>query len=215
MHGEASKAIIALPWYIVLFVFISYAISIYFVIRSIRANRKRTDRYEPLVYRRLNFHDYSRILNREFKELRADMGVQESLIAFNQFGTDFYYTVEKVLSRNEEFKSVVSTYDEASAEYTEMIEHEMSWIHLISDTAIEVGKRCTDVIKQYENHHETYALEVELIHKYVITANMLQDQYHKLRHNEYIPKSILNDIEMIYRIFFDYFELVNANVEIL
>ncbi len=215
MHGDAPKAIIALPWYIVLFVFISYAISVYFVIRSIRANRKTTKRYEPLVYRRLNFHDYSRILNRDFKELRADMGVQESLIAFNRFGSDFYYTVEKVLSRNEEFKSIVSTYDEDSTEYTEMVEHEMSWIHLISDTAIEVGKRCTDVIKQYENHHETYTLEAELIHKYVITANMLQDQYHKLRHNEYIPKSILNDIEMIYRIFFDYFELVNANVEIL
>lgn len=213
MHGEFPKAFIELPWYIVLFVILGYGIAIYFVTKATRTNRDK--KYRTLIYRRVSFRDYPRILRREVNEIRADMGVQESLMAFNQFGVDFYYTVEKVLSRNEEFKALISTHNEGDDQYNEMIEHEMGWVHLISDTAVEVGKRCTDVIKQFEEHHETYELDIELMHKYVVTANMLQDQYHKLRQNEYIPKTILNDIEMIYRIFFDYFELVNANVEIL
>lgn len=213
MHLDASRAMIAMPWYIALFVILSYGVTIYFVIRTIRSNRDK--KYKSLIYRRVSFRDYGRILKRDFSELRADMGVKESLMAFQKFGSDFYDTVEKALSRNAEFKVVVSKYEIDSDEYRNMVDQELGWIHLISDSALEIGRVCTEVIKEYEDHHDTYDLDTDTMQKYIVVANMLQDQYHKLRQDDYIPKSILNDIEMIYRVFFDYFELVNANVEIL
>ena len=204
---------LSIHWYIASFVIIAYGIALYFVIHATRSNHDK--KYKRLIYRRVEFRDYSRIMKLDFSDLRADRGVKESLDAFHRFGSDFYDTVEKALARNDEFIAVISQYEEDSEKYKHMIDRELGWIHLIGDSAVEIGRRCTDVIKEYEDHHETYELDIDTMQEYIVVANLLQDQYHKLRQRDYIPKTILNDIEMVYRIFFDYFELVNANVEIL